>query len=76
MKFPLLHKEMMIPVILTVTLYLTHQSLDESSILSVFIGILVFVLGGTFTFLHGVITEITAHLGIFCFTLRKRGKNE
>ena len=76
MNFPLFHKEMLIPTILTLSLYLTHSSLNESSIVLVFVGVMVFTLGGILTFLHGVIIEITAHLGIFCFTLRKREKDE
>ena len=76
MKFPLFHKEMLIPTILSLSLYLTHRSLNESSIVLVFVGVMIFTLGGILMFLHGVIIEITAHLGIFCFTLKKREKDE
>lgn len=76
MKFPLFHKELILPTILSVFLFINHQNLSDLTIMIVFVGDLVAILAGIYWFLHGAISEITAHLGIYCFTLRKRVKNE
>ena len=76
MKFSLFHKELIVPVILSVFLFLSHRNLSDNTILLVFIGNICAIGVGIYWFLHGAITEITAHLGIYCFTLKKRVKNE
>ena len=74
MKFQLFQKELIVPFILTVFLYFFHGALNETIILLIFVGIIIVIVGTIYWFLHGVITEITAHIGIYCFTLEKREK--
>lgn len=76
MRFPLFHSEMVIPTILTSYLYFNHQNLNEFNILIIFVIVIIVILGSIYWFLYLVITEITAHLGIYCFTLKKRVKSD
>ena len=76
MKFPLFHNELVIPTLLSLYLFIQHQSLEDKTILLIFIANIIAINCSILWFLHGVIDEITDHLGIYCFTLRKRVKNE
>ncbi len=74
MKFKLFQRELIVPFILTVFLYFFHDILDDRIIVLIFLGIIFVIVGTIYWFLHGVITQITAHIGIYCFTLKKREK--
>lgn len=74
MKFPLFHKEIVIPFLTSVYLFVNHKGLDENQIILVFCLNIAIIIITTLIFLYSAITEITDHLGIYCFTLRRRDR--
>lgn len=76
MRFPLLHKEIIIPIICSIYLYFNKDNLESKTIIIIFSLNIASIVIATISFLHDVITEITRHLRIFCYTLRKREKDE
>lgn len=72
MKFPLFHKEIVIPFLTSIYLFVNHKALDQNQIIFIFCLNIASIIITTLIFLHSAITEITDHLGIYCFTLRRR----
>lgn len=75
MRFPTFHWELIIPTIITVYLYFNYSKHNEQDIILMFVTNILAILGSIYWFLHGVIIDITTHLGIYCFSLEKVKKN-
>lgn len=73
--FPLFHTESIIPIITTIYLLFNNSKLDNNTIIILFSLNIASIVLGSIGFLYGVVTQITNHLGIYCFSLKKVKNN-